>query len=78
MNYTTLFETIKGYVEKDFPDTEFSGSTGSTVTFTSKEQIDTFIQQAEQRIYNSVQFPAIRKNVTGTTTTSNKYCKECF
>ena len=43
------------------------------VTFTSKEQIDTFIQQAEQRIYNSVQFPAIRKNVTGTIAINNKY-----
>jgi hypothetical protein len=43
------------------------------VTFTSKEQIDTFIQQAEQRIYNSVQFPAIRKNVTAATTINNKY-----
>jgi hypothetical protein len=73
MNYATLFETIKGYVENDFPDTEFSGSTGSTVTFTSTEQINTFIQQAEQRIYNSVQFPAIRKNVTGLTTNNNKY-----
>jgi hypothetical protein len=36
-------------------------------------QIDTFITQAEQRIYNSVQFPSLRKNVTGATTTSNKY-----
>jgi len=73
MNYATLFDTIKGYVENDFPDTQFTGSSGSASTFTSKEQIDTFIQQAEQRIYNSVQFPAIRKNVTGTTTTSNRY-----
>ena len=73
MNYATLFETIKGYVENDFPDTEFSGSTGSTVTFTSKEQIDTFIEQAEQRIFNSVQFPNFRKNQTGTLTADNKY-----
>jgi hypothetical protein len=36
-------------------------------------QINTFITQAEQRIYNSVQFPSLRKNVTGTTTSSNKY-----
>jgi hypothetical protein len=35
--------------------------------------LDTFIQQAEQRIYNSVQFPAIRKNVTGNLTSGNKY-----
>jgi hypothetical protein len=73
MNYTTLFETIKGYCENDFPNTQFGDPTAASSTFTSREQIDTFIQQAEQRIYNSVQFPAIRKNVTGTTVTSNKY-----
>jgi hypothetical protein len=73
MNYATLFETIKGYVENDFPSTQFSDPSGSTATLTSKEQIDTFIQQAEQRIYNSVQFPSIRKNVMGITTSSNKY-----
>ena len=73
MNYATLFETIKGYTENDFPSTQFSDSAGSTGTFTSKEQIDTFIKQAEQRIYNSVQFPNFRKNQTGTTTASNKY-----
>jgi len=73
MNYTQLFETIKGYVENEFPNTQFTDPSAAEATFTSKEQIDTFIQQAEQRIYNSVQFPAIRKNVTGTTTTSNQY-----
>ena len=73
MNYATLFETIKGYTENDFPSTQFSDSAGSTGTFTSKEQIDTFIKQAEQRIYNSVQFPNFRKHQTGTTTASNKY-----
>jgi hypothetical protein len=35
--------------------------------------MNTFIEQAEQRIYNSVQFPSIRKNVTGVTSTNNKY-----
>lgn len=73
MNYAQLFETIKGYVENDFPNTQFTDSAGSTGTLTSKEQIDTFIQQAEQRIYNSAQFPAIRKNVTGTLSIGNKY-----
>jgi hypothetical protein len=73
MNYTTLFETIKGYCENDFPNTQFGDPTAVNATFTSKEQIDTFIQQAEQRIYNSVQFPAIRNNVTGLTTANNKY-----
>jgi hypothetical protein len=39
----------------------------------SKDQIDTFIKQAEQRIFNTVQFPSLRKNVTGQTTANNKY-----
>lgn len=74
MNYATLFKTIQGYTENDFPAGSFASSTGSgTVTLTAKEQIDTFIQQAEQRIFNSVQFPSLRKNVTATTTASNKY-----
>jgi hypothetical protein len=60
-----LVSAIKGYAENDFPAT--AGS------FTSTDQVNTFIQQAEQRIYNSVQFPSIRKNVTGTTTLNNKY-----
>jgi hypothetical protein len=67
MNYGQLFETIKGYVENDFPSTQFTDSAGGTGTYTSKEQIDTFIQQAEQRIFNSVQFPSLRKNVTALT-----------
>jgi hypothetical protein len=67
MNYVQLFETIKGYVENDFPSTQFTDSAGATGTFTSKEQVDTFIQQAEQRIFNSVQFPSLRKNVTALT-----------
>jgi hypothetical protein len=73
MNYGQLFETIKGYCENEFPSTQFTDPTGATGTFTSKEQIDTFIQQAEQRIFNSVQFPNFRKNQTGTLTANNKY-----
>jgi hypothetical protein len=74
MNYATLFETIKGYVENDFPNTSWTDSAGTgTVTLTSTEQINTFIQQAEQRIYNMVQLLDLRKNVTGTVTTGNKY-----
>jgi hypothetical protein len=65
MTYAELVSAIKGYAENDFPTT--AGS------FTSTNQLNTFIQQAEQRVYNSVQFPAIRKNVTGTTTSGNKY-----
>jgi hypothetical protein len=73
MNYAQLFETIKGYVENDFPSTQFTDSAGGTGTYTSKEQIDTFIEQAEQRIFNSVQFPNFRKNQTGTLSPSNQY-----
>jgi hypothetical protein len=57
MNYTQLVAEIQSYVENQFTTTD----------------VNTFIQQAEQRIYNSVQLPALRKNVTGTTTTGNKY-----
>jgi hypothetical protein len=35
--------------------------------------IPVFVQQAEQRIYNTVQFPSLRKNVVGSTTANNKY-----
>lgn len=74
MNYATLFETIKGYVENDFPNQDWTDTAGSgTATLTGTEQINTFIQQAEQRIYNSVQLPLDRKNVVGNTTTGNKY-----
>ena len=74
MNYAQLFETIKGYVENDFPSTSFTDSTGSgTATLTSTEQINTFIQEAERRIYNSVQILALRKNMVGNTTANNPY-----
>lgn len=74
MNYTELFDTIKGYVENDFPDQDWTDAAGSgTDTLTGTEQINTFIRQAEQRIYNSVQLPVMRTNVIGTTSTNNKY-----
>jgi hypothetical protein len=65
MNYTQLTSAIKGYAENDFPAT--AGS------FTSADQISTFVENAEERIYNSVQLPALRKNVTGNCTSGNKY-----
>ena len=65
MNYTQLTSAIKGYAENDFPAT--AGS------FTSAEQIATFVREAEQRVYNTVQLPAIRKNVIGSVTSGNKY-----
>lgn len=67
MNYATLVSTIQAYVENDFPTSPGTGG------LTSTEQIDTFIQQAEQRIYNSVQLLDLRKNVTGSTTATNQY-----
>jgi len=73
MNDAELFETIKGYVENDFPNTSWTGSNGTTVTLTSTEQINTFIEQAEQRIFNTVQLLDLRKNVTGNMTSGNKY-----
>ena len=69
MTYDELIAAIQAYTENQFPDTYLAD--GSTVSATT--QLDTFIQQAEQRIYNSVQFPAIRKNVTGNLTSGNKY-----
>jgi len=77
MNYSALFMAVKGYLENDFPATVFTDSAGSTsssaATLTSTEQVNTFITQAEQRIYNTIQFPSLRANVTGTLTTNNKY-----
>ena len=74
MNYQTLFNTIKAYVESDFPATSFTATDNtSTATVTSSQQINTFIEQAELRIYNTIQFPSLRKNVTGSTYASNKY-----
>jgi hypothetical protein len=57
MNYTQLVAEIQSYTENQFQTTD----------------INTFITQAEQRIYNTVQLPALRKNVTGTMTAGNKY-----
>jgi len=74
MNYTTLLNTIKTYTENDFPTTSFLGADDSTtVNALSSQQINTFITQAEDRIYNTVQIPVLRKNVTGTLTAANQY-----
>ena len=69
MNYQDLFDQIQSYTENQFPATYLAN--GSTVSYTT--QINTFIQQAEARIYNTVQIPSLRKNVTGACTASNKY-----
>lgn len=57
MNYTQLVTAVEDYTENSFPTAD----------------MNTFIEQAEQKIYNIVQLPALRKNVTGNTTSGNKY-----
>lgn len=57
MNYAELTAAIQNYTENTFTATELA----------------TFVEQAEQRIYNTVQFPSLRKNVTGTVQSGNKY-----
>lgn len=66
MNYTQLSDALIAYTENT--SSEFAA------------QIPTFVKQAEQRIYNTIQFPSLRKNVTGTAAISNKYlsCPDDF
>ena len=69
MTYDELVATIQSYTENQFPTTYLADGSGVTST----TQINTFIKQAEQRIFNTIQFPSLRRNVTGTTTINNKY-----
>jgi hypothetical protein len=64
MNYAALVVAISDYTENTFQTVD----------------VNLFITQAEQRIYNTVQFPSLRKNVTGTITANNKYlsCPDDF
>ena len=73
MNYSTLFQTIQAYAENNFPDTVVATTTATTTSFLTKDQVDTFIRQAEQRIYNSVNLPVMRENVTGNCSTGNRF-----
>jgi hypothetical protein len=57
LNYTQLVAEVQSYTENQF----------------STDDINTFIKQAEERIYNTVQLPDLRKNYVGTTTIGNKY-----
>ena len=57
MTYNELVTAVQSYTENTFPTVD----------------MDRMIEQAEQKIYNSVQLPSLRKNVTGTCTTNNKY-----
>lgn len=57
MNYASLVTAVSDYTENTF----------------STADMNTFIEQAERRIYNTVQFPSLRKNVIGTTALNTKY-----
>ena len=57
MNYAQLVAAIQSYTENQYSTTD----------------INTFIENAEQRIYNTVQLPDLRKNVTANMTSGNKY-----
>ena len=74
MNYTELFTQIQTYTENQFPDTFVQVTIGGSQTnVNAVTQINTFIMQAEDRIYNSVQIPSLRKNVTGNVSSTSKY-----
>ena len=66
MNYADLRQAIIDYTETD------------EAIFV--QNIPTFVEQAEERIYNTVQIPALRRNVTGNVTATNKYlaCPDDF
>ena len=57
MTYTELVQFVSDICENTFPT----------------DDMNMFIKQAEQKIYNTVQLASLRKNVTGLTTASNKY-----
>ena len=74
MTYNELFIAVKNYLQNDFPTNTWTDVAGTGTTASDgTEQINTFITQAEERIYNSVQIPPLRKNVTGVTTSGNTY-----
>jgi hypothetical protein len=57
MTYNELVTAVSDYTENTFATVD----------------MNRFIEQAEQRIFNTIQFPSLRKNSTGTVTASNKY-----
>ena len=66
MNYNELSQAIQDYLETD--EQMFVAN------------IPLFVQQAEERIYNAVLIPALRKNVVGYATIANRYlsCPDDF
>lgn len=59
MNYAQLVSAIEAYAENY--ESSFIAN------------IPVFVQNAEERIYNTVQLPALRKNATSNVTPGNKY-----
>jgi len=59
MNYEQLYNNIQSYAEN------------TEQLFVAN--IPVFVMEAEERIYNSVQLPSLRKNVIGTMTSGNSY-----
>jgi hypothetical protein len=57
MYYSELVTAVNDYVENNFPTVD----------------LNRMIEQCEQKIYNTVQLPSLRKNVTGTLTSGNQY-----
>jgi hypothetical protein len=57
MTYNELVTAVQDYCENTFLTVD----------------MNTFIRQAEQRIYNTVQLASLRKNMTGTLSANNKY-----
>ena len=69
MTYTELVNAIQAYTENVFPDTYLADGSA----YNSTQQLNTFITQAETRIYNTVLIPALRRNSTTLLTSGNKY-----
>jgi hypothetical protein len=57
MTYTELVAAIESYTENSYPTVD----------------VNTFITQAENRIFNAVNLPDLRANDTGTISAANKY-----
>jgi len=69
VTYTELITAIQSYTENQFPTVYLADGT----TESSTTQLNRFIEQAEQRIYNTIQFPSLRANKIGTLTAGNSY-----
>jgi len=57
MYYSELVTAVNDYIENNFPTVD----------------LNRMIEQTEQRIYNTVQLPSLRRNVTGIVTSGNQY-----